>query len=247
MPKKRKPPRVGFVTISTKDPPLVVTARLSDERPNVEQGFGGWEEIERPRRAPLTTFRGTPALHLTLPILLDAWKSGASIERQIAALSRMGHASAANGEPPHVTISATGGAISYQGRQWLVADLSFGDALMNASGNRVRQQVTLSLIEYVADTRLIELSAATRRRQRAAAKRKHQGAAAKRIVAKKSSKARPKKKTTRTSADDFGTGEDLLTLAARELGDANRWTEIAALNGLRDPRAIAPGQTLRLP
>jgi hypothetical protein len=242
-----KPPRVGWVTISTKDPPLTVTARLSEERPNIEQGFGGWDEIERPRRAPLTTFKGTPALHLSLSILLDAWKTGISIERQIAALERMGRPSASNGEPPHVKISSTGGAIPYQARTWLVGGLSYGDALMNRSGDRVRQQITLSLIEYVADVRLVELSAATRRRQRAAAQRKRHGAAAKRIVAKKSAKSKPKRSSTRASDDVFGTGEDLLTLAARELGDANRWVEIAALNGLRDPRAIAPGQTLRMP
>jgi nucleoid-associated protein YgaU len=39
----------------------------------------------------------------------------------------------------------------------------------------------------------------------------------------------------------------LLAIAARELGDADRWVELAELNGLRDPRAITPGQVIRLP
>ena len=44
-----------------------------------------------------------------------------------------------------------------------------------------------------------------------------------------------------------GLGDDLLSVAARELGDADRWVEIAQLNGIRDPRTIAEGQVLRLP
>jgi nucleoid-associated protein YgaU len=42
-------------------------------------------------------------------------------------------------------------------------------------------------------------------------------------------------------------GEDLLSVAARELGDASRWHEIADLNGIRDPRAITRAQVIRLP
>jgi nucleoid-associated protein YgaU len=38
-----------------------------------------------------------------------------------------------------------------------------------------------------------------------------------------------------------------MSIARRELGDAGRWTEIAKLNGMRDPRAVKPGARIRLP
>jgi hypothetical protein len=42
-------------------------------------------------------------------------------------------------------------------------------------------------------------------------------------------------------------GDTLVTVAARQLGDLNRWHELARLNDIRDPRRISPGDTLRLP
>lgn len=44
------------------------------------------------------------------------------------------------------------------------------------------------------------------------------------------------------------TADSLLTIAMRELGDAGRWTELAALNGLRHPYiAAVPGEGVVVP
>lgn len=40
---------------------------------------------------------------------------------------------------------------------------------------------------------------------------------------------------------------DLQVIAFRLLGDPDRWTEIAALNGIRDPLRITAGQILLVP
>lgn len=247
------PPPVGFVRITSDDPRHVLTARLADERPDVSQSVGGWDVVERPRRKPITTWKSAPNLTLTLPILLDRWRTGESIEKQISVVESMGtNAGAKDGDPPILRIDAQGGAVPHQERRWVMSDLSYGDALMNERGDRVRQFVTLTLIEYVEDVLIVERSAANRRRRKAQTK-KH-GASSKRIVAKRSSKVKRKTghalvavTSSSTGDDDFGAGEDLLTIAARELGDADRWLEIAELNGIRDPRAIAPGQVIRLP
>lgn len=243
MPTQTSPP-IGYVRIFSRDPRLSVTARLGDDRPNVESGYGGWEEVERPRRSPLTTFKASPALRVSLPILLDGYASGTEVEAPIARLERMARPVAANGEPPRVFYDARGSALPYQGRGFVIDSISWGDALMNSRGNRVRQAATLALLEYVEDVYLAQKSAANRRRAKATAAKRKQGAPAKRITAKKVKAKRIGKAAT---DDDFGTGEDLLAIAARVLGDADRWVEIAQLNGLRDPRAIAPGQVLRLP
>jgi hypothetical protein len=243
-------PRVGWVRISSSDPPLSVTARLAEDRPNVEDGYGGWDEVVRPRRAPITTWRASPGLKLTLPILLDGWASDTSVERAVAQIEQMARPNASDGDPPRVKIAATGSAIPYQGRTWVITALAWGDALMNPAGNRTRQQVTLSLLEYVHDVYLAERSAANRRRKKAAAPKTKAGAKAKRHVVKRSGKPKPKPKAkagARTTGEEWGAGEDLLAIAARELGDADRWIEIAQLNGIRDPRAINVGQVLRLP
>jgi hypothetical protein len=243
------PPPVGYVTVSSSDPPIDVTALLADERPDVTSGFGGWDAVERPRRPPLTTWKAPPGLRMTLPLMLDEWVDELSIEWQVEQLEALGQPTGSDGEPPQVTVTATGGAVPYQDRTWVVDNITFGDALMNDDGDRVRQQVTLELLEYVEDVYLTEVSAANRRRAQAAKTKGKPGATHKRVTAKRTTKA--VKTVTRsvsaTAAGEFGLGESLVSIAARELGDATRWTEIAALNGMRDPRAVTPGQVLRMP
>jgi hypothetical protein len=242
---------VGWVRISTTDPPMRVTARLSQEQPQVTAGYGGWEEVARPRRSPLTTWKASPGLRMSLPILLDNWTKGLSIEKQIGDIALMARPVASDGEPPQVKIAARGGAIPYQNRTWVVDSIDWGDALMNASGNRVRQQATLSLLEYVEDVYLQERSAANRQRSKAK-QNTGKGAPKKRTSSKGGATSSSKKsvslaKTGLLSGHPFGSGENLARVAARELGDCDRWPEIAALNNLRDPRAVPYGKVIRLP
>jgi len=240
-------PPIGYVRVYTIDPPLSVIAHLAEDRPEVTQGYGGWEEVARPRRPPITTFKGSPALHLSLSLLLDGWATGRSVEHDITALQRMGSPTAASGEPPRLHIQAKGQAIPYQARRWVVDTITWGDAMMNKNGDRVRQHATLALIEYVEDVHLQERSAANRRRTKAKAFKSKRGAAHKRIQAKHSHKPKKASRSSAIADSSFGMGESLADIAARELGDASRWPEIAKLNGLRDPSAVKPGQVLRLP
>jgi len=237
-------PGAGWVRVSSTDPPVSLTVRLGDARPDVTAGYGGWTEVARPRRRPLTVWTGSPGLRMTLPILLDGFQAGRSVERDIANLERLSLPTAADGSPPRLRLAARGGAVPHTDRVWVVDTLTFADgAVMNKAGDRTRQPATLSLLEWIADVRVNEKSTTTQTRRQAARAKSKAGAARKRIVAGHG-KTKP---GTRAASSTFGGGEDLLTIAARELGDADRWVEIAALNGLRDPRAIVPGQALRLP
>jgi len=235
------PPPIGWVRITTDDPQLSLNARLSGERPTVA-GFGGWQQIARPRRPPLTTWQAQPGLTLTLPILFDGFRSGDSVERQIARLEQMQQPGGADGQPPLVKVVARGGAVPHQEKSWVIGDLAYGDAEMNAAGNRTRQQVTLTLLQYVPVKYLGNSKALA---HRAKHHRHAKGAKKKRIRARHKPSA-----TTHTRSAEIaveGDGEDLLTIAARELGDADRWVEIAEMNGIRDPRSIETGQVIWLP
>jgi hypothetical protein len=228
------------------DPPTDLSVLLGVDRPDVSSGYGGWVEVERPKRSTVTTWRGQPARRMSISILFDAFAAGASVEDDLRTLERMA-LPRPGGQPPTVRVSAPGGVIPpfYEGMTWVVDAITWGDALMNAFGNRIRQAATVTLLEYVADT-LIKVSPAKRRRakhNRATGKTTKKGAKQKRA----SSHAGRPKSASRAATGVVYDGEDLLSVAARELGDASRWHEIADLNGIRDPRAITRAQVIRLP
>jgi nucleoid-associated protein YgaU len=248
------PPPVGYVRVSTTDPPMRVLARLWSDPVAPEAGYGGWVEVTRPRKSPLTTWQASPGLRLQLPILLDAWAAQTSVEKQIADVELMGRPVASNGSPPIVKVQARGGHVPYQSKKWVVDTLAFGDALMNTAGDRTRQQITLHLLEYVEDVYLAEQSAANRERAKAASAQSSPGASKKRAPSKGGSAGKTGSKSVAQFASGpllptypFGAGESLVRVAARELGDATRWPELADLNNLRDPRAVPFGQVIRLP
>jgi hypothetical protein len=221
-----------YVRITCDDPPTDVRALLGEERPDISSGYGGWEEVERPRRSTITTWRGMPAKRLQVSILIDNWTQGTSIERDIRALERLA-LPREGGQPPVVQIDAAGGALPWQARRWVIDAISWGDALMNRHGNRVRQAAVITFLEFVSDDLIRRVSPAKKRRnkkKRASGSGRKKGAKNKRVASKRKNSA-----------------EDLLSLAARELGDARRWREIAELNGIRDPRYIRTGQVIRLP
>jgi hypothetical protein len=243
-------PATGWVRVVSSDPPVSLTVRLGDGRPNVDAGYGGWSEVARPRRRPLSIWVGSPGLRMTLPVVLDGFRAGRSVERQISRLESLSLPTASDGAPPRIRLVARGGAVPHTDRVWVVDSLTFADgAIMNAAGDRTRQPVTVALLEYIADVRVNEKSTTSQMRAQAARAKSKAGAARKRVVA---GHGRPKagassRASSSAPVGTFGAGEDLLSIAARELGDADRWVEIAALNGIRDPRSIAPGQPLRLP
>jgi hypothetical protein len=243
-----------YVTLECEELRLELTALLGPERPEVSAGYGGWDEVDRPRRTTVTTWRGLPARRISLDLLIDNLYEGTSIEPRIRKLERMASPTPDGGQPPEVRVRAVGGVVPtfYERRTWVIEGLAWGDAVMNRNGNRIRQAVTVTLLEYISDE-LIEVRKTSSKRRRERHKRKggkdrKRGARRKRHAARR---GRPKRRGRAASAQASSTlafeGEDLKSLAARELGDAGRWREIAELNGIRDPRAIAIGQVLRLP
>jgi hypothetical protein len=239
-----------YVRFQCADPPTDLSVLLGVDRPDVSSGYGGWVEVERPKRSTVTTWRGQPARRMALSILFDNFAAGASVEDDLRRLERMA-LPRPGGQPPTVKVSAPGGVIPpfYEGMTWVMDAITWGDALMNTAGNRIRQAATVTLLEYVSDV-LIKVSPAKRRRakhNRVTGKATKNGAKQKRAS---SHAGRPKSGGARAAAATATIvfdGEDLLSVAARELGDASRWHEIADLNGIRDPRAITRAQVIRLP
>lgn len=241
----------AFATITCDDPPTELVVLLGAARPDVSSGYGGWNEVERPRKSTVTTWAGSPARRMSLTLLFDNWTAGESIELDIRRLERLA-LPRSGGQPPTVKVSAPGGIIPpfYEGKDWVIDALSWGDALANVHGNRVRQAVTVTLLEYIGDDLVKAVKSPAKDRRDKAHKKsgKNHKKGAKKKRASSKGKHKPKKKAAAFAATAVVyDGEDLLSVAARELGDASRWHEIADLNGIRDPRAITRARVIRLP
>jgi nucleoid-associated protein YgaU len=222
----------GTISIgSGPDPALVVNALLDEETAEVTSGYGGWDLISRPRRTSLTQWTGAEPFRMTLPILLDRFADGeGSVEAEIRNLELMASVPRGLQEPPRIFLA---GPVPHTDLTWVLEDLTWGATLVNSAGDRTRQHVTLALLQYVKPDRITVKSSAVRKRERARGKPK------------------PGNSPDRGSGDVLiytcVTGDTLSKIAARELGSAGRWHEIAKLNGLRDPNNLHLGQKLRMP
>jgi hypothetical protein len=237
---------IGFVTLICSSPEVTLKLRLSEERPTVTAGYGGWEEVERPRRVGVVTWKGSPVRRLTLGVIFYHPNNGTLVENEISRLESLARPRE-GGTPPSIRIDAPGRHVPLQAVTWVIDAIDWGDADMNPGGNRTKQHATVSLIEYLSDQLVEEDAPANKRRARSArksGKNRKRGAKAKRHPAKRGKKSKAARRATASPAFE---GEHLASLAARELGDARRWREIAELNDIRDPRAVHIGQVLRLP
>lgn len=229
-------PDVGWARLTAEDNPgLTLVCELGDGFPQVVEGYAVWEDVDRPKDISLTDWRGYKPMALELPLLLDDYANGRSVETAVDILEalagrgkvRPGHGRTGYLEPPKVVVDTHNvmpyDVIAQPTMRWVITDLDWDEeqTITNDHGNRVRAPVTVSLKQHVDAQRLTNTGFATR----------------KRLQAKKPSRRRY---TTKT-------GDTLVSIARRQLGDPGRWLELAKLNHIRDPRAIRPGAVLRLP
>ncbi|HEX6781576.1 MAG TPA: hypothetical protein VF125_06030 [Solirubrobacterales bacterium] len=135
-------------------------ARLGDGPAVPSGGVGGWEVVSRPRRRPLTAWRGTPEpMRLSIPVLIDGWPSQ-SVESDIQALIVMGGMTGDDRKPPLLTLL---GDVPYNlsrrpDLRWVIEGLEWG-AYTRRDGDdaRVRQAVTINLMVPEEDDRIKRL------------------------------------------------------------------------------------------
>lgn len=140
--------------------------------PTVTGGFAKWNVISRPQRVGMTVLDGYDPITMVVPIRFDNVVRGRShrpIEDMVGDLEWMagrglhfgnvGHA--AQGDSPLVQVFTTDShgkptpliPAPYQtpNLYWVIADLAFDSSpLRNRDGHRIRQDVTVTLLEHVS-------------------------------------------------------------------------------------------------
>lgn len=214
------------------DPPgASIVFALEPSMVMVTGGVGGWEEIAHPKRPSSVEYMGQPLRSLTVEALFDGWQRQQSVEEPLRVLDVWGRIPPGRREPAVLQFAYA----NYAPSRWVVNGLEFGDSLRGSTGLRVRQYVTISLLEY-RDTAVFVSPvkrAAPAPTKPGAPGRPSSGAAVK-----------PSGKTYTVKA-----GDTLSKIAQSQLGKASRWPELARLQSppLRDPNRLTVGQKLRLP
>ncbi len=187
---------------------------------------GGWQIVDRPRQKAITQWYDASPMSLVLELILDG--NGQSIEPQCATLFGWQYPTPGAMQPPVHQVS---GPIDAQAKAlyWILYVVKFNEdeLIRDDGGNRIQQKINLTLYEYVPSSSsvLTQLTPA----QAAQFALNAQG--------------------TSTSRRTYvcKAGDTLAKIAARVLGNQALWTELAAVNSIRDPANLTPGQRIILP
>ena len=162
---------------------LYSLALLGPEGARMTEGGGGWDVVPVRRSVGITEWAGRPNYAMSLDLLFDGWMQhpirpslpasfigrpwlppgrpeyspgvGLWLEGAIKNLEALSVPGRDMTTPPSLRIY---GAIAHPDVRWVIQNLEWGDSIRDiVTGRRMRQQVTVSLIEYHQPTELQKL------------------------------------------------------------------------------------------
>lgn len=150
------------VAITMRDPPYHgIIATLHDKPPTPQEGGGGWEEVQLPKRGSVLIWRGRGLMKMTLSVVFDGFAAGTPvIDDTFQTLLHFwrpeGTAAADDStvEPAVLRLSAKGHVVPYRNLSWVIDDLEWGDAQGDDGGERTQQVMTITFKEHRADERI---------------------------------------------------------------------------------------------
>lgn len=189
-------------------------------------GVGGFNRISRPRLVEAVSYAGTSAYEIPLQLVFDGYPE-TSVEPQLAQLEAWGMAIPGS-EPPVLQLLYAG----KDTMRWVINDITYNDEQRRGDGARVQSNLTVTLLEHIGLSDVPGPGDSVRRNTYAP-----------NIVPLGSTS------TTVSTGTKYTVhkGDTLSGIAAKLLGKASRWRDIATLNAIRDPATIKPGQVLKIP
>lgn len=218
--------------------------------PSAGSGIAQYNSIKRPRRRDLMEFAGESPVQVTFSIILNQWPNGTVIDLH----GRIYGWAARNGLPTMPTVLRTEGPIPFSNLRWILTNIEQMEFRARESDFAACYfELKLTLTEW-NDIDLIKQGPdAPAASPAAVAQQTFQQKYAQSIsgnlklaaaygVPYKSgvSAAQPRTYIVKS-------GDTLASIAAHELGAANRWQEISGMNSIRDPRRLKIGDRLTLP
>lgn len=179
---------------------------------------GGWQVVNREGAEGTLEYTGSDPPRWTVPVMLDGWVSGDDLSNAWGDL--MALLEPDSGQPPPQVRLAGAVPHTVASRAWVIEKQVPGsERLINEGNDLLRAQTTLTIIQA-----LFGKDIASPLKQAVKAAKGHSS---------RTIKAR--------------SGDTLVSIAARELGDPEKWRELSKLNGGIQPDNIKAGQKVKLP
>lgn len=159
-----------WVTITCPKRDLELTV-LAGEPAQLSGGVGGTSTIDLPRDTAAVHWETHPPYGLAVPLVLDGFAKGRSVEGDALGLLKMARARPGEARPPTVTLA---GPVPRTDLAWLIEGIEWGDVLRPDDGSsdaRLRQAVTVNLVQ---DSRA-ELAVYRRKKPRTKTAKWHHG------------------------------------------------------------------------
>lgn len=224
---------LGWICLQAEsDENLSVLVELGDQAPDPTAGYGGWDEIDRQRDKALSRWTGFKALALDVDLWIDGYETRTPVDSIIDTLEALAGRGRkrTGGEPPKLIVDTAGlmrhDVTVFPNVRWVIVDLQWSqsedESIVGDDGTRLRACCTITLREHVDAARLQDRALQSR-----LAHADKSFVASKRYTVK--------------------AGDTLISIARKRLGDPGRWLQLAEINGIRDPTAVKPGASIRLP
>lgn len=147
-----------IVILKVSNPPDELWSIMGPTNPVLSDGYGGWQEIARPKRPARITWQGRSVFKLKLEIVFTAFKANGNVEPQVDKLHRWARSPSPNTPPRAIRLSGSGIPNEHI-VSWAIASLEWGRTERDPrEHHRTMQFVTLNLIEITPDEVLNENS-----------------------------------------------------------------------------------------
>ncbi len=154
------------VLLTPVDPPGPGLAAYLDGDDELAGGGDGWEQVTRPRRKAALEWLAEAAYTLTLPLLMDGMEhhgGDVSVEAGCGRLMSWLRPGPPAGRPPLLAVAGPVRQPSPATR-WALSKVEWGEQVRGVDGQRIRQAVTVTLLEHTAAEILTGPAAAARAR-----------------------------------------------------------------------------------
>jgi phage tail protein X len=211
-----------LIHIVSKEADVDLEILMGEGAATLTGGIGGWETEGRPDAIGVSKWTGGDPITQDIPVLLNGYIKGNSIQGQMNELARLGRNTTNDEEPPLFQMF---GPINYPQLDWVLESIEWGEVERDDDRSLLRQAAVLKVIEFRDGEDL-----KVRNRRKGKKKRSNGGT------------------TAPGSSYTTRKGDTLASIAANLYGDRSVWKKIADKNGLRDPnKELKPGTKLKLP